>query len=66
LDIQPIGQLSGILEQGPAAGAFPPFDTRTLPLMINGALDAVVAEWIGAPDLDLDTAPNWRPPCCSP
>jgi hypothetical protein len=24
--------------------------------MINGALDAVVAEWIGAPDLDLDTA----------
>lgn len=24
--------------------------------MINGALDGVVAEWIGAPDLDLDTA----------
>ena len=24
--------------------------------MINGALDAVVADWIGTPGLDLDTA----------
>lgn len=48
--------VAAILEQGQAAGAFRPFDARPLALMINGALDAVVAEWIGAPDLDLDTA----------
>lgn len=48
--------VAGILEQGQAAGAFRRFDTRTLALVINGALDAVVAEWIGSPDLDLDTA----------
>jgi AcrR family transcriptional regulator len=48
--------VAGILEQGQETGAFRAFDTRTLALMINGALDAVVAEWIGAPDLDLDTA----------
>jgi AcrR family transcriptional regulator len=48
--------VAGILEQGQAAGAFRRFDARTLALMINGALDAVVAEWIAAPDLDLDTA----------
>jgi len=48
--------VAGILEQGQAAGAFRQFDARPLALMINGALDAVVAEWIGAPDLDLDTA----------
>jgi AcrR family transcriptional regulator len=48
--------VAGILEQGQETGAFRAFDTRTLALMINGALDAVVAEWIAAPDLDLDTA----------
>jgi hypothetical protein len=48
--------VAGILEQGQAAGAFRRFDARTLALMINGSLDAVVAEWIAAPDLDLDTA----------
>ena len=48
--------VAGILEQGQQAGAFRPFDARTLALMINGALDGVVAEWIGAPDLDLDAA----------
>jgi TetR/AcrR family transcriptional regulator len=48
--------VAGILEQGQEAGAFRPFDPRTLALMINGALDGVVAEWIGAPDLDLDAA----------
>jgi hypothetical protein len=48
--------VAGILEQGQAAGAFRAFDPRVLALMINGALDGVVAAWIGAPDLDLDTA----------
>ncbi|MFC5237119.1 TetR/AcrR family transcriptional regulator [Pseudonocardia zijingensis] len=48
--------VAGILEQGQAAGVFRAFDARTLALMINGALDAVVADWIGAPGVDLDTA----------
>jgi len=48
--------VAGILEQGQRAGAFREFDPRALALMINGALDGVVAEWIGTPDLDLDDA----------
>jgi TetR/AcrR family transcriptional regulator len=48
--------VAGILAQGQESGVFRAFDTRALALMINGALDAVVAEWIAAPDLDLDTA----------
>ncbi|QYN37269.1 TetR/AcrR family transcriptional regulator [Pseudonocardia sp. DSM 110487] len=48
--------VAGILAQGQESGVFRAFDTRVLALMINGALDAVVAEWIAAPDLDLDTA----------
>jgi TetR/AcrR family transcriptional regulator len=45
-----------ILEQGQESGAFRRFDTRALALMINGAIDGVVAEWIGTPDLDLYAA----------
>jgi TetR/AcrR family transcriptional regulator len=48
--------VAGILAQGQESGVFRAFDTRVLALMINGSLDAVVAEWIAAPDLDLDTA----------
>lgn len=48
--------IAGILEQGQEAGNFRVFDPRALALMINGALDGVVAEWIAAPDLDLDAA----------
>ncbi len=48
--------VAGILEQGQEAGAFRAIDPRVLALMINGALDGVVAEWIEAPDLDLDAA----------
>jgi TetR/AcrR family transcriptional regulator len=48
--------VAGILAQGQQVGAFRAFDTRALALMINGALDGVVAEWITAPDLDLDSA----------
>jgi AcrR family transcriptional regulator len=48
--------VAGILEQGQESGEFRAFDSRVLALTINGALDAVVAEWIGTPDLDLDTA----------
>ena len=48
--------VAGILAQGQRAGAFRAFDTRALALMINGALDGVVAEWIGTAELDLDLA----------
>lgn len=48
--------VAGILVQGQESGVFRAFDARALALMINGAVDAVVAEWITAPDLDLDTA----------
>ena len=48
--------VAGILAQGQQAGVFRAFDTHTLALMINGALDGVVAEWIGSTDLDLDVA----------
>jgi TetR/AcrR family transcriptional regulator len=48
--------VAAILEEGQRAGAFRTFDPRALAVMINGALDGVVAEWVGAPDLDLDAA----------
>ncbi|HLU57026.1 MAG TPA: TetR/AcrR family transcriptional regulator [Pseudonocardia sp.] len=48
--------VAGILEQGQRSGVFRPFDARVLALTINGALDAVIGEWITAPDLDLDRA----------
>ena len=48
--------IAGILEQGQAAGTFRRFDPRTLAVLINGALDGVVADWITTPDLDLDAA----------
>jgi TetR/AcrR family transcriptional regulator len=45
-----------ILELGQQAGVFRPFDTRALALVIGGALDGVVAEWVGDRGLDLDAA----------
>jgi TetR/AcrR family transcriptional regulator len=45
-----------ILELGQEAGVFRAFDTRALALVIGGALDGVVAEWVGDPGLDLDAA----------
>lgn len=48
--------VAGILEEGQRTGAFRPFDPRALALMINGAVDGVVGEWVGAPDLDLHAA----------
>jgi AcrR family transcriptional regulator len=45
-----------ILEHGQRQGAFRSFDPRTMALMINGALDGVVAEWVGDPGFDLDAA----------
>jgi TetR/AcrR family transcriptional regulator len=45
-----------ILELGQRAGAFRRFDTRVLALVIGGALDGVVAEWLGDPDMDLGAA----------
>jgi AcrR family transcriptional regulator len=45
-----------ILRLGQEAGVFRAFDTRALALVIGGALDGVVAEWVGDRSLDLDTA----------
>jgi hypothetical protein len=45
-----------ILELGQEAGVFRPFDARALALVIGGALDGVVAEWVGDRGLDLDAA----------
>jgi TetR/AcrR family transcriptional regulator len=35
---------------------FRPFDARVLALVIGGALDGVLAEWVGDRGLDLDAA----------
>jgi len=48
--------VAGMLAEGQDAGAFRPFDTRVLAVVIGGALDAVVAEWLGDPAFDLDAA----------
>ncbi len=48
--------VASILELGQQAGVFRSFDPRVLALVIGGALDGVVAEWIGDPGLDLDAA----------
>jgi TetR/AcrR family transcriptional regulator len=42
-----------ILEAGQRSGVFRGFDPRTLALVINGALDGLVAEWVGDPGFDL-------------
>ncbi|WP_433556969.1 TetR/AcrR family transcriptional regulator [Pseudonocardia xinjiangensis] len=42
-----------ILGLGQEAGVFRPFDTRALAVVIGGALDGVVAEWVGDRSLDL-------------
>lgn len=48
--------VAGMLELGQRAGVFRPFDTRALAVVIGGALDGIVAEWLGDPTLDLDAA----------
>lgn len=48
--------VAGILELGQQAGVFRAFDRRTMALMIGGALDGLVAEWMGDPEFDLDAA----------
>lgn len=48
--------VAGILELGQQSGAFRGFDSRTLAVVIGGALDAIVAEWLGDPTFDLDAA----------
>jgi TetR/AcrR family transcriptional regulator len=48
--------VAAILEGGQRAGVFRAFDVRALALVIGGALDAVVAEWVGDRDFDLDAA----------
>ncbi|WP_308283250.1 TetR/AcrR family transcriptional regulator [Pseudonocardia nigra] len=45
-----------ILELGHEAGVFRAFDIRALALVIGGALDGVVAEWLGDPAFDLSAA----------
>lgn len=45
-----------LLEQGQRGGVFRAFDARTVALMINGALDGLVAEWAADPAFDLDAA----------
>jgi TetR/AcrR family transcriptional regulator len=45
-----------ILELGRREGVFRPFDPRAMALVVNGALDGVVAEWAGDPSFDLDRA----------
>jgi AcrR family transcriptional regulator len=48
--------VASILELGQRAGVFRPFDPRTLAIMINGALDGLVAEWVADPGFDLAAA----------
>ncbi|HYH31963.1 MAG TPA: TetR/AcrR family transcriptional regulator [Pseudonocardia sp.] len=48
--------VASILERGQRAGVFRAFDPRTLALVVNGALDGLVAEWVADPAFDLDVA----------
>lgn len=48
--------LAGILATGQDSGQLRPFDTRLMALAIGGAVDGLVAGWLGEPDLDLDAA----------
>lgn len=48
--------VAAILTDGQRAGQFRPFDAKVLAIAIGGALDAVVAEWITDPAMDLDAA----------
>lgn len=45
-----------MIRAGQEAGTFRTGDPRTLAVIVNGALDAVVGEWLADPDYDLDAA----------
>ena len=48
--------LADLLAAGQRAGAFRPFDVRTVSLAVGGAIDGVIGHWLAHPDLDLDAA----------
>ena len=48
--------VAGIVADGQAAGVFRSGDPRVLAVIVSGALDAVVAQWLADPALDVGAA----------
>ncbi|TQM09627.1 TetR/AcrR family transcriptional regulator [Pseudonocardia kunmingensis] len=58
--------VASILEAGQRAGVFRAFDPHAVAVMINGALDGLVAEWVGDQGFDLAGAAEELERCVLP